>query len=74
MEYLAVGLFSEDFLGSRSTTLNNPQEIADFLSREFKCYPDQILLIENGPRERAGSGSCPNVVQHWCAGDDYEID
>lgn len=74
-EYLAVALFPEGDVGTRHTTLKTPQEVADFLCREFKFYPGQILLIENGPEDGWAEKPIapgPTVVHHWIIGEHYE--
>lgn len=64
--YLAIGfLESQGFVGSRNVDTTNPQEVADYLNREFGVYFDRILLVAN-------DDDSPSVVQHWSIDRDYE--
>ncbi len=61
--YTAVGLQEEGgFLFSRQVNSKNPQEVYNYLSKEFGSEIDQILLIGT-PDE--------GVIYHWNLGKDY---
>lgn len=65
--YLAIGFSGEHegFCASRGVDTTAPQEVADYLNKEFGIYFEQILLVANDV-------DCPDVVRHWSINKDYQ--
>jgi len=60
---LAIGINfeHEGFAASRVVDLKDPQEVANYLNKEFQTFFEQILLVQND-----------EVIEHWNLGEDYE--